>query len=194
MKRPGLRPETGGEAAARAAEIDLDAVYREHAETVARWVRRLGGPWVDGEDAVHEVFLVAQRQLGEFRGEARVTTWLYRIAERVALHQRRRARLRRWLGRDRHEEMAGATAGRPRLTPVEELERREQAATVYRVLDRLPDRYRTVLVLFELERASGEEISELTSTRLPTVWVRLHRARALFLAQLQRLERAGRIA
>jgi len=176
-----------------AAAIDLDLAYREHAHAVGRWVKRLGGPWIDGEDAVHEVFLVAQRRLGEFRGEARVTTWLYRIAERVARHHRRRERLRRWLWRGRRPDIATATAGRARLTPVEELERMESAAAVYRVLDRLPHKYRTVLVLFELERASGEEIAELTGAKLATVWVRLHRARALFLERLRRIERAGGI-
>lgn len=179
------------EPALAAPPIDLDVVYREHATSVGRWVKRLGGPCIDSEDAVHEVFLVAQRRLGEFRGEARVTTWLYRIAERVARHHRRRARLRRWLGRGRTDDIARATTGRARLTPVEELERMESAAAVYRVLDRLPDKYRTVLVLFELERASGEEIAELTATKLATVWVRLHRARALFLERLRSLERAG---
>jgi RNA polymerase sigma-70 factor (ECF subfamily) len=181
------------EPAAGAPHLDLDTLYRDHAQAVARWVRRLLGPWLDVEDAVHEVFLVARRRLHEFRSDARVTTWLYRIAERVARHHRRRERLRRWLRRGPCDEVTFATAGRPRLTPVEELERQESSATVYRVLDRLPEKYRTVLVLFELERASGEEIAELTATRVSTVWVRLHRARALFLDRLQRLERGGRL-
>jgi RNA polymerase sigma-70 factor (ECF subfamily) len=191
VKHP--RPQSR-DLAASAPRLDLDTLYRDHAQTVARWVRRLGGPWLDAEDAVHEVFLVARRRLHEFRGDARVTTWLYRIAELIARRHRRRERLRRWLRRGPRDEVTLATAGRPRLTPVEELERRESSATVYRVLDGLPDKYRTVLVLFELERASGEEIAELTETKVSTVWVRLHRARALFLDRLQRLERGGRMA
>src|SRR5262249_44087441 len=50
-------------------------LYRAHAQTVARWASRLGGPAIDVEDVVQEVFLVVQRRLREFRGEAEITTW-----------------------------------------------------------------------------------------------------------------------
>ena len=53
-------------------------------------------------------------------------------------------------------------------------------------LSRLPEKYRTVLVLFELEGLSGEDVAALTGTKLATVWVHLHRARAAFLAQMER--------
>jgi RNA polymerase sigma-70 factor, ECF subfamily len=163
----------------------LDALYRAHAGTVARWVAHLGGPRLDVEDAVHEVFLVAGKRLPEFRGEAKVTTWLYRITERVVRGTRRRVRVRRWLDVIRRADVARAHAG-PRLSPVEELERRESRAIVYRILERLAEKYRRVLVLFELEELSGEEIAELTGIKLATVWVHLHRARALFLAEMNR--------
>jgi RNA polymerase sigma factor (sigma-70 family) len=89
--------EVGGASAA----FDLDNLYRAHAATVARWAARLVGPGADVEDIVHEIFLVAGRRLPEFRGEAKVSTWLYRITERVALGYRRRDRFRRrfWLTR-----------------------------------------------------------------------------------------------
>ena len=69
--------------------LDLATLYRQHADAVAIWVRRLGGPELDIEDCVHEVFLVAQRRLGEWRGDAKVTTWLYEIAFRVVQDRRR---------------------------------------------------------------------------------------------------------
>src|SRR5947209_6991554 len=77
--------------------LDFDAVYRAHAAKVARWAARLGGPAVDLDDVVQEVFLIVHRQLAKFRGEAQVTTWLYRIAENVVRHRRRKERFRRWL-------------------------------------------------------------------------------------------------
>src|SRR5438552_1977251 len=62
---------------------DLGRAYRQHAADVSRWARRLGGPGVDAEDVLHEVFMVAQRRLPEFRGEAKLSTWLYAITLRV---------------------------------------------------------------------------------------------------------------
>jgi RNA polymerase sigma-70 factor, ECF subfamily len=168
-----------------ASRPDLDALYREHARAVARWVAHLGGPRLDVDDLVHEIFLVAHRRLAEFRGEAKVTTWLYRITERVVSARRRRERARRWMRRVWRGDVQDSTATN-HLTPVEELERQRAREDVYRVLDRLGDKYRRLLILFELEGLSGEEIAVLTGTKLATVWVRLRRARLLFLAELDR--------
>ena len=168
-----------------ASRPDLDALYREHAPAVARWVAHLGGPGLDVDDLVHEVFLVAHRRLAEFRGAAKITTWLYRITEKVVSARRRRERVRRWKRRVWRGDVEGATAT-SHLTPVEELERQRAREDVYRVLDRLGDKYRRLLILFELEGLSGEQIAALTETKLATVWVRLRRARLLFLAELDR--------
>jgi RNA polymerase sigma-70 factor (ECF subfamily) len=163
--------------------FDLDDVYRSHSGDVARWVGHLGGPAADVDDLVHEIFLVVDRRLPEFRGEAKLTTWLYRITERVVRGRRRNDRIRRWLGRTRRDDMERALSP-TQLTPIEELERRRAVATVYRILDRLPEKYREALILFELEGASGEEIAALTGRKLATVWVHLHRARTRFLEEL----------
>jgi RNA polymerase sigma-70 factor, ECF subfamily len=152
---------------------------------VARWVSHLGGPSADVEDLVHEIFLVVERRLADFRGDAKLTTWLYRITERVVRERRRNDRVRGWLGRTRSTDLERALSS-TLLTPVEELERRRAVETVYRILDRLPDKYRGVLILFELEGMSGEDIAAHSGRRLATVWVHLHRARARFLEELKR--------
>jgi RNA polymerase sigma-70 factor (ECF subfamily) len=164
---------------------DLETLYRTHATAVARWAAKLAGPLVDVDDLVHEIFLVVRRRLPEFRGDAKVTTWLYRITERVAQESRRKDRFRRWFSRARHLEIERTTAP-PHLTPLDEVERRQSGATVYRILDRLPAKYRNVLILFELEELSGEEIATLTGLNPATVWVHLHRARARFIAEMKR--------
>jgi len=64
---------------------------------VERWARRLAGPRFDAEDIVHDVFLVVLRRQHEFRGEARITTWLFRITAQVVRCRRRNDALRRWL-------------------------------------------------------------------------------------------------
>jgi RNA polymerase sigma-70 factor (ECF subfamily) len=166
--------------------LDLAAVYDEHATLVFTWVSRMAGPGLDAEDLVQEVFLVVRDRLADFRGEAKLTTWLYRIAANVVRDRRRQA-WRRWL---RHlvagEEQARARPSGP--TPLEELERRRDVELVYRVLDAMKEEYRAVLILFEMEGHSGEEIAELTGVKLETVWVRLHRARAQFRARLGALD------
>jgi len=162
----------------------FDALYREHAGRVARWAARLGGPSVDVDEVVQEVFLVVHQQLPSFRGEARVTTWLYRITANIARHRRRRARWWRLLAGEPADALDRLPSPRP--TPVEELERRQAADRVYRILDGMNDRYRTLLILFELEGLDADAISELTGHRPETLWVALHRARTQFVARLQR--------
>src|SRR4051794_39751296 len=98
---------------------DFDCVFREHAANVSRWVAALGGPLMDIEDTVQEVFMVAHRRLPEFRGEAKVSTWLFQITRRVVMAQRRRGRWRRWL-RGSAEDVAGHLATQE-LGPIEEL-------------------------------------------------------------------------
>jgi RNA polymerase sigma-70 factor (ECF subfamily) len=165
--------------------LELAAVYDAYAATVARWASRLAGPRLDAEDLVHEVFLTVHRELPHFRGDAKITTWLYRITDNI-VRDRRRKELRRW----RRHRLVGGEADRAPAgpTPLEQLERQREAALVYRVLDAMKERYRTVLILFAMEGLSGEAIAELTATRLETVWVWLHRAREQFRARLAKLD------
>ncbi|MDQ3265878.1 MAG: sigma-70 family RNA polymerase sigma factor [Myxococcota bacterium] len=150
-------------------------LYAAHVQDVARWVSRLGGPDSDLEDLVQETFLVARQKLPAFRGEAKTSTWLFRICHNVVRGKRRRLSWRRWLGGDSNE-----TAGHlvdPGPAPDVQLDQRRSVAALYRALDRLREPKRTVLILFELEGMSGEQIAELTGVKPGTVWVQLHRAR-----------------
>jgi RNA polymerase sigma-70 factor (ECF subfamily) len=124
---------------------------------------------------VQETFLVARQKLPSFRGEAKASTWLFRICHNVVRGRRRRLKWRQWLGGDSVQ-----TAGHlphPALSPDEQLDERRSVAALYRALDRLREPKRTVLILFELEGMSGEQIAELTGVKPGTVWVQLHRAR-----------------
>jgi RNA polymerase sigma-70 factor (ECF subfamily) len=187
VKPPTTSPGIAGPRPA-AGSPTLEEVYRQHLDRVTRWVGRLGGPELDLEDTVQEVFLVVRARLPEFRGEARLSTWLYEITIRIVQRERRRARWRRWLGGSTEEVAGGIDSGRP--TPADELERRQAVERLYRVLDRLGETYRTVFILYELEALPGPEIAELTGLKVQTVWVRLHRARQQFREQVARLERA----
>lgn len=167
---------------------DISALYREHAGAVARWAGRLGGPCIDVEDVVQDVFLTAHRLLPGFRGEAKITTWLFRITQNQVRHRRRKERWLRLLPGNTDSLLDRLAAKGP--TPVEELERRQASQTVYRVLDGMNEKYRTAFILFEIEKLSGEEIATMLEQKISTIWVWLHRARAHFLSGLQKLEQS----
>ena len=183
-----LRVARGDDLPQRQNSLDevLDRIYERHVSDVHRWASRLASPGEDVEDVVHEVFLVAMRRYGEFRGDSKVSTWLFRITERVIKGRRTRDRVRRWLFARHTEDLA--TEPLAVVTPLEQMERRERARRLYEALDRLPDRYRTPLILYEIEGLSGQALAELLGMKLGAVWVRLHRGRARLLSELAKAE------
>jgi len=170
-----------GDGEGDSARLDIASLYRQHARTVARWAGRLGGHGVDVEDVVQEVFLVAKQRLQRFDGPAQVTTWLFRTTEKIVQAARRKQRRRQWLSRSNESPPPGM--GAPQPGPGDVLQCRRDAACVYRVLDRLNEKQRRVLILFELEGLSTEEIASLTGVQQATVRVWLFRARARFLQE-----------
>lgn len=167
----------------------FDEAYRGHAQEAARWARHLGGASIDVEDVVQEVFLVVSRRLDSFRGEARFSTWLFEITRKVVANHRRRQRWRFWRS-DMDKKLA--TIPSPVRDPLAELERQQAAVLFYRTLDKLPEKYRTVLVLFEIEGLSTHDIADLCHLSWPTVKVQLHRARELFLHHHEQLTKKGK--
>lgn len=171
----------------RRPALELSEVYREHSAAVSRWVRRLWGPsrasgTLDEEDLLHEVFLVVQRRLGEFRGEAALTTWLYAITVRVVNARRKKERWRRLLWRRAEPELAAE----PSDPASAEHARAEASRVVYSVLDTLRERDRTLLISFELEQLPGAEVAAIIGISEDNLWVALSRARARFKTAFER--------
>lgn len=165
--------------------LDLEAVYRAHAGTVTRWAARLLGRPGDAGDVTQEVFFVVQRKLASFQpSAATLETWLFRITENVVRSFRRRERMRRlFFGAEELPEVAD-----PAPDAAEQLSRGEKVKTVYRVLEKLREADRTLLVLFELEGYPGAKVAELTGTDPGAIWVKLHRARRRFAEHLDAVE------
>jgi RNA polymerase sigma-70 factor (ECF subfamily) len=157
---------------------DASVIYRQHGKSIRRWALRLGGSLVDADDIVQDVMMVVHRRLGEFRHEAQIETWLYKITQYVASARRRRERGRCWLSGHTGDYAKDVPAPSP--TPLEEMERREASAGVHATLAQLADTYRETIVLFEIEGLSGEQVAARTTTSVQTVWVRLHRGRQQF--------------
>jgi RNA polymerase sigma-70 factor (ECF subfamily) len=164
---------------------DFDAVYRAHVQDVTRWAQRLGGPTMDTEDVVQEVFLTVHKALPRFTDHHRLRGWLFRMTENAVRYRRRREKFRRWL-RGTAVEVAGDVEATTR-SPVELIQQRQASELVYRALDTLPEQYRTVVVMFELEGLSGEQIAELANIKVETLWVRLHRGRAMLAKRFKEL-------
>ena len=184
--KPRLAIVPGTSASSPRAADPSDEMYGQHLAKVKRWARRLAGPSADLEDLVHDIFLIALRKGFEHRGEATIETWLFGITQRVVWTKRRKSQLRQWLF---GQNQTALVPPEPR-TPQHELERREQSRRLYRALDRLPDVYRTTVILYELEELSSEEVARLTKVPIGTVWVRLHRGRARLQQILAREERS----
>lgn len=165
---------------------DLAQIYRAHVRDVGRWAERMAGPGFDVPDIVSEVFEIVQRRLPSFRGDSSLRTWLWGITDKVVRHRRRKDRLRHWLWPSSKDPMRHMPAAGP--SPHERLEEKERHALVYQVLDRLAERDRQILILFELEELSGAQIAALLGISVDNVWLRMHRARTRFVKVFRECE------
>lgn len=148
-------------------------LFRLHRDEVARLVHRMTGAPSDLPDLVQEVFLQVFRSIGDFRGDARFSTWLYRLTVNVVLMHRRAARSRPTLV----EEAAAAAPEDPRVLPDEQVARKRRAAALYALLEKLSEKKRTVFVLHEIEGLTPHEISDIVRAPVLTVRTRLFYAR-----------------
>jgi RNA polymerase sigma-70 factor (ECF subfamily) len=150
-------------------------LVERHQAKVFRLVAGLLGPHADtdAEEVTQEVFLRAHARLASFRGEARFSSWLYRLAYNFALQHRRRARLRL-----PHGSVEELEAVRTATGPYEAAAERERRARVERLLEDLPELYRTVVYLHYWLDTTVEEIAELLAVPGGTVKSYLSRARA----------------
>ena len=144
----------------------------------------------EATEAAQEVFLAAWQGLRSFRGDARFTTWLYRIAYNYCLkqaeQQRRVAATKAELvAASAYEYSAARTISATHALDAEHLMRE----TVRSEIDRLPSKYRAVLVLRHLQELSYEEMASIMRVPVGTVKTQLFRARALLKERLQDLER-----
>lgn len=165
----------GGDAAA------FQELFRAHRSDVARLVHRMLGPSADLEDVVQEVFLQVHRSIKDFRGQARFSTWLYRVTVNVVLMHRRSARSRP-VFTDAPE---GHAASDARALPDEQVARLSRIRAFRRLLERLSDKKRTVFILHEIEGVSPAEISEIVGAPVLTVRTRLFYARRELAAMLR---------
>ena len=159
-----------------------DELYHRFRRQVAANLYRVLGDRTDLDDLVQEVFVIAFRGLERFRGDARLSTWLYRICVNVALG-RIRSKKRRPppLGlRDLDTAALDPSLTERPETPERSLERQRDQARVYQALEQLAPKKRLVLYLHEIEGRDLKEIAYLVDSNPVTVRTRLFYARREF--------------
>jgi len=133
------------------------------------------------EDTVQETFLQAFRALGQFRGMSAFSTWLYRIAHNICLRKRQQARRVSALSIEEMSESSEDSAPRElpdtAAGPEEEALGRELREAMDREVADLPESWRSVFILRDLEELSTEEVSKALGITEAAVKARLHRAR-----------------
>jgi RNA polymerase sigma-70 factor, ECF subfamily len=159
-----------------------DELYHRFRRQVAGNLYRVMGDRSDLDDLVQEVFVIAFRGLERFRGDARLSTWLYRICVNVALGRiRTRRRRPTAIGMTDLDTAAidPSLTERPE-TPERSLQRRQDQERVHRALEMLAPKKRIVLYLHEIEGLDLKEIAYLVDSNPVTVRTRLFYARREF--------------
>ncbi|MFN0051176.1 MAG: sigma-70 family RNA polymerase sigma factor [Planctomycetales bacterium] len=191
-------------AASRSAEEDLlaslragdqqayERVVRAHGGRLLSVARRLMHQEQDAQDAVQDAFLSAFRSLDQFDGQSLLSTWLHRIVVNACLMKLRTRRrkpeqsLEALLPRfkdDGHQLDPPAPWSEPAEVAAQRVETRE---FVRRSIAQLPESYRTVLLLRDIEELDTEETARMLEVSIPVVKTRLHRARQALRTLLDR--------
>jgi RNA polymerase sigma-70 factor, ECF subfamily len=162
---------------------EFAAVYGEHSQAIYYLALRFLGDSQKAEDATHDVFLQAFRRWEQFRGEASVRTWLYRIAINHCQNL-----CQSWHNRHIQADSDAAiweTSPAKTDSPLRVLETKELGERIQKTLDALPEEYRLLLLLVADEELSYEEIAALVGQSPDAVRGKLHRARKAFAARFQ---------
>ena len=165
-------------------------------EIVKRWERRIFalsygmlGREEDARDATQETFIAAFRNLRNFRGEAKVSSWLHRIAVNQCISRQRRAKVRSESALDDEQETNATKFSSPlSYSPARLAEGRQETVAVRRAVNSLPVELRQVVVMKEFEELTFREIADALDVPLSTVKSRLYTALKQLQMRLQRFE------
>jgi len=164
---------------------------------VYRLSLRLSGNTGDAEDILQETFLQVFRKLSSFRGESKFGTWLFRVATNAALMYRRKANSRatepldryvpefRSDGRHKRIDVDYSAAARIEAT----VHRRQLSRMLFDALRRLPDSYRTAVVLCDLEEMTSPDAAAILRVDPRTLRQRVHRGRLMLRGYLDSVAR-----
>ena len=167
--------------------LAFDEIIDAYEKRVFNLVYRLIGDYEEAADLTQDTFVAAYRAYGRFRHECSVYTWLCRIAVnhcKNRFRERDRRRPYEDTSLDEVEENSGGVPASDAVSPSEHVERKELRERVEEAIMSLPEEYRIVAVLRDLQGLSYQEIEEATELSMDNVKVRLSRARAMLRRKL----------
>lgn len=135
----------------------------------------------EAEDVSQEVFIQVFRNINNFRGEAKFSTWLYRIAVNRSLNKIRTRKSQFMVNLDKVFETRGAASGQ---SPLESLENLERSEVLNRAINRLPENQRTAFILSKYKGLANKKIAEVMELSLSAVEALLNRAKKNLQKQL----------
>jgi RNA polymerase sigma-70 factor (ECF subfamily) len=184
MNEPVAGQSVEGGTPAGWISLEFASLYDEHSRAIFYLALRFLGNPQKAEDATHDVFLKAFRRLDQFRGEASVRTWLYRIAINHCQNL-----CQSWHNRNIHassDDIVFEAAVAKTDSPLRALETKELGQRIQKTLDTLSEEYRLLLLLVADEELSYEDIAALVGQSSDAVRGKLHRARKAFAAHFEK--------
>ncbi|WNR45498.1 RNA polymerase sigma factor [Paenibacillus roseipurpureus] len=151
-------------------------VVERHKTYIYTLVYRMVGHKETAEDLTQEVFVKLFRSLSHFRGDAKLTTWLYRMTTNLVTDYRRAQRRRPYEALlDKMKSWFTDTRDEPEQVAI----RRDEQAHMQELLSELPDKYRMIMILYHFKQLSYSEMSEITGIPIKTLETRLYRGKAM---------------
>ena len=165
-------------------KLNFEEIYATYEKPVYNYVLHMVKDTQLASDLIQEIFIKIYQNLESYRGEAKLSTWIYKIATnayldyfRTAVHKKEKVT----------EPLDNYSDEKKKLEEVkrvlsidEQVVKFEMNACIREFLDKLPEEYRAVIVLHDLQAVKNQEIADILSCSLETVKIRLHRARNKF--------------
>jgi RNA polymerase sigma-70 factor (ECF subfamily) len=155
----------------------VEALLQRHEPRIYRFALRMCGQPEDARDVLQETLIAAYKGLGDFRGDASLSTWLFQVARSFCSKARRTRAGQPQSMESLDTPEAGKLALPETESPDERAESRETGEVLRAALATLPANYREVLLLKDVEGLSAEEVADVLGEKVPAVKSRLHRAR-----------------
>ena len=166
----------------------FEELVRRYQSVVLNMACRLLGNRHEAADVCQEVFILLLRKLGTFRGEAKFSTWLYRISLNACHDHARRSRRHLSLSESPGEDMPEMEQLIPDEGvegPEARMEREEVRKKVQEAISRLPPKFKEVIFLHDISGCNYKVVAEILDINLGTVKSRLNRARARLAGELE---------
>ena len=166
-------------------KLEFHDIYEKFHQRIHLYLERMVGK-DEVEDLTQEVFIKIDKGLKEFRGQSKLSTWIYRVATNAALdklqsraYRERKKRMSLSSEDNQNESEDGSVLVEEKsLSAEREAVRNEMNECIREFVDKLPDNYKTVIILSEFKDLQNQQIADILDISLDAVKIRLHRARA----------------